>query len=124
MGQLERSSLSGFPSDSFAAPAASPMPAEALGSSPSPSARKKPAASTSLKPTTREIQQALQNAGFYQGAVDGKLGPITRESIKEFQRVHGLTDDGLVGKQTWAKLKAYADLPATSGELNAAETLK
>ncbi len=76
------------------------------------------------KPTTRQVQQALKNAGFYQGVVDGKSGSMTKEAIKEFQRVHGLVDDGVVGKQTWGKLKAYADLSAGSDELNAAEILK
>ena len=81
-------------------------------------------ASPSIKPSTRDIQMALQNAGFYQGKVDGKIGPLTREAIREFQRVHGLTDDGAVGKETWTKLQAYADLSLQSGELNAAEIFK
>lgn len=72
------------------------------------------------KPSTRAIQEALKNAGFYQGAVDGKLGPKTREAIKEFQRVHGLNDDGVVGRRTWAKLRTYADLSAGSGEATTA----
>ena len=84
----------------------------------------KTGAAASTKPTTREIQQALKNAGFYQGAVDGKMGAQTREAIKEFQRVHGLVDDGAVGKQTWGKLRSYAELSSGSGELNAAEILK
>jgi murein L,D-transpeptidase YcbB/YkuD len=84
----------------------------------------KASSASTLKPSTREIQQALKNAGFYQGSVDGKLGPITHEAIKEFQRVHGLKDDGVVGRQTWSKLKTYADLSASSDELNAAEALK
>ena len=88
------------------------------------SSGKSPAAKTSLKPSTREIQQALKNAGFYQGAIDGKRGPMTREAVKEFQRLHGLSDDGVVGKQTWAKLSAYEDLSAGSGEATAAEVLK
>ena len=78
----------------------------------------------SLKPTTQEIQQALKNAGFYQGAVDGKMGPMTRNAVQEFQRVHGLTDDGVVGKQTWEKLGSFADLSGKGGEANAAEVLK
>jgi murein L,D-transpeptidase YcbB/YkuD len=64
-------------------------------------------------PSTRDIQQALKNAGFYQGAVDGKMGAMTREAIREFQRINGLKDDGVVGRQTWAKLSAYADLSST-----------
>jgi peptidoglycan hydrolase-like protein with peptidoglycan-binding domain len=71
---------------------------------------------------TRDIQRSLKNAGFYAGAIDGKMGPLTREAVKEFQRVHGLTDDGIVGKKTWAKLSQYATL--SSSEPSAAEILK
>lgn len=75
-------------------------------------AKKAPAGTTakSGKYATRDIQQALKNAGFYEGAVDGKVGPQTRAATKEFQRVHGLKDDGVVGRQTWAKLSGYTDL--------------
>jgi len=123
--QLERSGMS--------APAASLSPEPAASESASqPAAQPRAAASgaktasakSSLKPSTREIQQALKNAGFYQGALDGKLGSMTREALREFQRVHGLTDDGIVGKQTWAKLSAYQDLSSNSGEAGAAEVLK
>ncbi len=78
----------------------------------------------SLQPSMRDIQQALKNAGFYQGVIDDKMGPMTREAVKEFQRVHGLNDDGVVGKQTWAKLSAYMNLSAETGGANAAEVLK
>jgi len=81
-------------------------------------------AKTFIKPSTNEIQQALKNAGFYQGSVDGKNGPLTRGGIREFQRVHGLKDDGIVGKRTWAQLQAYSDLSSSPGELSAAEILK
>ena len=77
---------------------------------------------SSSKPSTREIQQALKGAGFYQGSVDGKMGAMTRQAIEEFQRVNGLAPDGKVGKQTWAKLKQYAELSGSNA--NAAEVLK
>ena len=36
---------------------------------------------------------------------DGVFGPATETAVKEFQRAHGLTpDDGIVGRDTWAKL--------------------
>ena len=92
-------------------------------SEPSSAASKHASAGSSAKPSTRQVQQALKNAGFYQGAIDGKNGPLTKDAIKEFQRVHGLTDDGVVGRQTWAKMKAYADLPS-DGEATAAESFK
>ncbi len=118
--QLERSSVGGM--------AAAPVSGGAteFGSVGSVTVPARTTASTiekssagSSKGTTREIQQALKNAGFYQGAVDGKLGPQTRAAIKEFQRVHGLTDDGVVGRQTWGKLRAYLELSG-SGEASLA----
>ena len=89
---------------------------------PTPSESAKPA--PSLKPTTREIQQALKNAGFYPGAVDGNMGAVTREAVQEFQRIHGLIDDVVVGKRTWAKLRAFVDLSGKHGEASAGEILK
>ena len=77
-----------------------------------------------VKPSTRDIQQALKNSGFYQGSIDGKMGPLTRDAIREFQRIHGLKDDGVVGKQTWTQLSTYANLSSSGGEPSAAEPLK
>ena len=53
------------------------------------------------------IQKALQNAGYYQGKVDGKVGPSTRDAVKAFQRDHSLEADGVVGRRTWDKMKVY-----------------
>ncbi|KJJ83456.1 secreted protein containing Peptidoglycan binding-like domain protein [Candidatus Omnitrophus magneticus] len=55
----------------------------------------------------KSVQSALKAAGFYDGPVDGKLGPKTKEAIKAFQQANGLTADGVIGKRTWAKLKEY-----------------
>ncbi|HPW77262.1 MAG TPA: peptidoglycan-binding domain-containing protein [Candidatus Omnitrophota bacterium] len=55
------------------------------------------------------IQKALKKAGYYQGALDGKIGPATRDALKAFQRDNGLTADGVCGRQTWSKLKVYLD---------------
>ena len=60
-------------------------------------------------PTTIEIQTALKNAGFDPGAIDGKMGPSTRQAIKEFQKTKDLTPDGVVGSKTWAKLSIYLE---------------
>lgn len=114
IGQLERTTTASLPSTSttswneIGAPGETTSGASAAPTSATPAAPT--ARKGSAKGSTREIQQALKNAGFYQGAVDGKMGAQTREAIKEFQRVHGLKDDGVAGKQTWAKLSAYADL--------------
>lgn len=35
---------------------------------------------------------------------DGIFGKITEEAVKDFQKLHGLTVDGIVGANTWNKL--------------------
>lgn len=65
-------------------------------------------------PTNEQIQQALKNAGFYEGSVDGVLGKKSKAAIIAFQEQNGLTADGKVGKKTWAKLLPYLSAPATS----------
>jgi len=59
------------------------------------------------KPTSIEIQTALKNAGVYAGNVDGKVGPLTKKAIEEFQQANGLKADGKVGPQTWGALGKY-----------------
>ena len=55
------------------------------------------------------IQKALKKAGYYNGAIDGKVGPSTRDAIASFQKDNGLTADGVCGRGTWAKLKSYLE---------------
>jgi peptidoglycan hydrolase-like protein with peptidoglycan-binding domain len=59
------------------------------------------------KPSGTEIQTALKNAGFYTGTVDGKIGPMTKKAIEEFQKANGLKADGKIGPQSWAILGTY-----------------
>ncbi len=64
-------------------------------------------AMTEGKPTNKDIQQALKNAGVYSGAVDGNIGPKTKKAIREFQTQNGLSADGKVGARTWKKLSVH-----------------
>ena len=64
------------------------------------------------KPTPKEIQQALKNAGIYDGKVDGNIGPKTKKAIEAFQTQNGLKADGKVGRKTWKSLSAYLNKPA------------
>lgn len=64
------------------------------------------------KPSAFQIQRALKNAGYYTGKIDGKIGPLTRKAIEDFQKVNNLQVDGKVGPKTWKLLAPY---------LNAAE---
>jgi len=74
---------------------------------------KRPASGTPVigevksRPTSRQIQTALANAGYDPGPIDGKTGRKTKEAIKAFQGVNGLKADGKVGKKTWAILEQY-----------------
>jgi peptidoglycan hydrolase-like protein with peptidoglycan-binding domain len=58
-------------------------------------------------PDGKLIQQALKNAGFYSGNVDGTIGPKSREAIRDFQRKNNLHCDGKVGPKTWAAMKGF-----------------
>ena len=123
--QLERSTMAGGATGGFGEYATDAVPVtSAIQPVGKPAAGTAAAPKVTTKPSTRQIQQALKNAGFYQGAVDGKMGPQTRDAIREFQRLHGLVDDGVAGKKTWAKLSAYSEASAGVGEVNAAEVLK
>jgi peptidoglycan hydrolase-like protein with peptidoglycan-binding domain len=59
------------------------------------------------KPSTKEIQSALKNAGYYTGKVDGKKGPQTKKAVEEFQKANSLPTDGRVGPKTWSLLSKY-----------------
>lgn len=55
--------------------------------------------------SVEDVQRALKQAGFDPGPVDGRIGKKTKSAIKEFQRRHHLTADGIVGERTWSYLK-------------------
>ena len=59
------------------------------------------------KPTNKEIQTALRNAGFYHGEIDGDIGPMSKQAIRDFQAANNLQVDGRVGPKTWAALEKY-----------------
>ncbi|MBF8982481.1 spore cortex-lytic enzyme [Lutibacter sp. B2] len=52
----------------------------------------------------KELQTKLKDWGYYDGAVDSIYGTGTFNSVKKFQEKHGLTQDGVVGSDTAAKL--------------------
>jgi len=66
-----------------------------------------PLPSGPYRPTVQEIQIALQNAGLYTGKIDGKIGPLTKKAIEEFQGANSLKVDGIVGSKTWEVLSKY-----------------
>lgn len=52
---------------------------------------------------TKLIQERLNSVGFNL-STDGKFGKGTKKAIKVFQKNRGLSQDGIVGKNTWSWL--------------------
>lgn len=49
---------------------------------------------------TVEVQQQLRRDGYYAGAIDGVLGPMTRRAIATFQADHGLAITSAIDEPT------------------------
>lgn len=60
-----------------------------------------------------KIQWYLHKWGFgaLVSTIDGKIGPKTKEAVKQFQSAMGLVADGVVGPKTWAALKGPVIVP-------------
>ena len=57
-------------------------------------------------------QTELINKGYSCGSfgADGEFGAATEKAVKAFQKDHGLSVDGIIGKQTWSALDAVEPL--------------
>lgn len=110
---------------------ASPRPEPTRTPTPTPAPTAKPTATKqpssgalrngSTGQNVRNLQQKLKNLGYYSGSVDGDFGDGTESALREFQRVNGLSVDGVAGSRTLsalnssnAKGKASASKNATS----------
>ena len=51
-----------------------------------------------------DVQSQLQRDGYYDGSIDGVLGPMTREAIAAFQADHGLAVTSVIDEPTLATL--------------------
>ncbi|HET7658302.1 MAG TPA: peptidoglycan-binding protein [Bacillales bacterium] len=54
----------------------------------------------------KQLQSRLHTLHFYNYGVDGIYGPITKRSVKDYQRSHHLTVDGIAGPKTLGSLFA------------------
>jgi len=50
------------------------------------------------------VQTALQQQGYYQGDVDGLIGPLTRAALAGYQRDHGLYETAAIDQPTLESL--------------------
>ena len=52
----------------------------------------------------KEAQSRLKLAGFYQGKIDGKMGPKTKQALAQFEQQHGLPVTHQLNRRTCAAL--------------------
>ena len=52
----------------------------------------------------KNLQERLKTLGYFEGACTDFFGEKTKDAVKEFQKQHGLTVDGVAGKTTLDKL--------------------
>jgi membrane-bound lytic murein transglycosylase B len=52
-----------------------------------------------------ELQQHLAKAGYYEGEIDGKIGPQSRAAIRAYQTSVGMVADGFAGLQLLETLR-------------------
>jgi lipoprotein-anchoring transpeptidase ErfK/SrfK len=62
-------------------------------------------------PAVSALQQRLAGLGYWLGAVDGVYGDLTAHAVVAFEKLHGLSRDGVAGPGVMAAL-ARADRPA------------
>ncbi|SER42869.1 membrane-bound lytic murein transglycosylase B [Faunimonas pinastri] len=59
-----------------------------------------------LKPgEVQEVQQRLSALGYYDGEIDGKAGPASREAVKAFQSRNGMEPNGHAGVEVLSALR-------------------
>ncbi|AFY69730.1 Peptidoglycan-binding domain 1 protein [Thalassoporum mexicanum PCC 7367] len=55
--------------------------------------------------TASQLQNLLQQRGFYNGPIDGVIGSLTTDAIRRAQQSYGLVVDGVAGSATIAALQ-------------------
>lgn len=89
-----------------------PHPAPMFETRGAPSDTRAPAPQTLVDPLVFSAQQALKQAGYYDGPVDGLVGPMTRSAVMAFQRNEGREATGEINAALVAAIRpAPAPVP-------------
>lgn len=70
-----------------------------------------------MQKSNKQIQRRLRELGYYQGAIDGLIGPISKRAIVAFKKSRGLRARAYVGPITLAALFHGANLPKKKSQL-------
>ena len=71
-----------------------------------------------------EVQALLKLLGYYEDVVDGRYAESTLIAVTRFQEAAGLSQDGILGLQTWAKLLPAAETLPSAETKPASPTAK
>jgi His-Xaa-Ser repeat protein HxsA len=52
-----------------------------------------------LDSSVSQVQAALAREGYYHGAIDGSVGPATRNALRRYQQNHGLDVNGRIDRR-------------------------
>lgn len=63
-----------------------------------------------------DVQEFLENEGYYEGRIDGIYGPETRAAVTEYQEDNELIGDGIIGDNTWGSLLGEENEFQSGGE--------
>lgn len=117
MTMVYASSVQSMPdAEAYMATVSTPTPAVTATAEPTPRPTAVPTVEVSVNPDYHTIQtgdkgdevlrlqQALAEYGYYEGELDGRFGQQTRRAVERFQYSHGLTADGIAGRNTLSVL--------------------
>lgn len=72
---------------------------------PKVNARTPAAAGAPSQALASDVQRHLQQRGYYTAAIDGRIGPATRQAVRDFQAAAGLPVTGVVDARLLAEIK-------------------
>ena len=93
-----------------ATPSPTPTPKPTATPSPTPEIPSQTLRSGNSGSDVKILQRRLKALKYYVGTIDGKMDQETVKALKNFQKAHGLKDDGVAGKETYAILFSDAAL--------------